>query len=147
MRIICIYAHIMRILSVGAHNMSGRHIRCRGAIMRGNDICAENAHVRRQCAFGVYYARMRILRRLCADAHSAQLRICTTSQYAQRQSPSRKGPECCISLCILEGESESSKRQRFPGTYKGKVCLMKIAKHAPATRCTRAQQEFARPRA
>ena len=41
------YMHIMRILSVDAHNMSGRHILCRGAIMRGNDICAENAHVRR----------------------------------------------------------------------------------------------------
>ena len=41
------YAHNMRILSVDAHNMSGRHILCRGAIMRGNDICAENAHVRR----------------------------------------------------------------------------------------------------
>ena len=42
-----IYAHIMRILSVDVHNMSGRHILCRGAIMRGNDICAENTYVRR----------------------------------------------------------------------------------------------------
>ena len=45
-------------------------------------ICADDAYLMRRCAFGLYDARIRILRMLCADAHNAQRRMCAAAHYA-----------------------------------------------------------------
>ena len=45
-------------------------------------ICADNAYLMRRCACGLYYALIRILRILCADAHNARMRMCAAAHYA-----------------------------------------------------------------
>jgi len=127
-------------------------------------ICADNAHLMRLRAFCVYYARMRTLRRPCADAHSGHVRMCGAAQRAHRRtlricacavlrsmrrgrSPSREGPKCIIFLPILERESKSRENQCFSISCEGNFCSMTCAKCAPATRFRRTQQKFSRPRA
>ena len=58
-----------------------------------------------------------------------------------RQSPSHKSQKRIIFLPILERKGESSKKQLFSDARKGKVCSMKVARHAPATRFRRTQQQ------
>ena len=98
-------------------------------------ICACYAHIMRTCA---YYEHMHVL---CVYAHI--MRICAP----QRQSPSREGPKCCISLRILEGDGESSKKHWFSSTCEGKFCSMTFAKHTPATLFRVTHQKLPRPRA
>ena len=101
-------------------------------------ICADNAHLMRIRAFCVYYARMRILRILCADAHSAHVRMCGAAQRAHMRSmrtcagalprrmrrgrdPSRKGPKCIIFLRILEREGDSGTKAWISGPPRRKM--------------------------
>ena len=107
---------------------------------------------------------MRILRRLCADAHCAHVLMCGAVQRTHMRSmrtcacallrrmrrgrdPSREGPKCIIFLRILEREGDSGTKHGFPDTRAGKCCAMKVAKHTPATRYRRPQHEFSRTRA
>ena len=49
-------------------------------------MCAEDAHAESEVCFAVplrvYYARMRILRILCAEAHDAHVRMRAAAHYA-----------------------------------------------------------------
>ena len=45
-------------------------------------MCADDAYLMRRCAFGLYDARIRILRMLCADAYDAHIRMCAAAHYA-----------------------------------------------------------------
>ena len=50
-------------------------------------ICADDAYLMRRCVFGLYDARIRILRMLCADAHNAQIRMCAAAH-------------ACVCVCV-----------------------------------------------
>ena len=118
-------------------------------------MCADNAPsacIMRGCVFCVDYAHSAHVR-MCGAAQRAHMRSMRTCACAllrrmrRGRDPSREGPKCIIFLRILEREGESITKHGFPGTRAGKCCSMKVAKHAPATRYRRTQQEFSRTRA
>ena len=106
-------------------------------------ICASCAfaHRIRICALCAYCALLRICRIL--DLKERKERFACTRGRAHRG----KAPRDCISLRILDGEGESTKRHCISSTGEGKMCSMKVAKCTPATRFRRAHQKFSRPRA
>ena len=83
----------------------------------------------------------------CASAQHAHLRMCAAAPYAQRQRPSREGPQCIIFLCTLEREGESITQQGLSSTREGNFCSMTFAKPTTATLFRVTQQKLSRPRA
>ena len=93
-------------------------------------ICADDVYLMRRCAFGVYDARMRILRRLCADAHCAHVLMCGAAQRVHLRSmricacallrrmrrgrdPRGKAPNALFPFVFSSGRANPSKSKDY----------------------------------
>ena len=118
----------------GDANAEYAHI-CMNADGARQRIRADNAHVRGKYVFGVYYARMRILRRLCADAHCAHVVMCGAAQRVHLRSmricacallrrmsrgrdPRGKDPNALFSFVLSGGRANPSESKDYRAPAK-----------------------------